>query len=282
MKLRAPGTMLDAKKVTALQTSLTRKSFDNRLAQLKKTESGTITESGSGKTTMTFKLKRPTNRGSAMKGKSEEMRKLRALRKINNRQLPTLACSNCSMSAQCPKFRAGYECAFLVFMNSHEVEDESDLVFYMKQMIGAGVKRAQKLLIFEELGGGSPSVETSETLAHLFGQMKQLHEVISAHEEASFQVETSDKSIVEQVFGSLDGLIGRTRKAQRNPIEIPLATELNPASSDSNTESKDDLVRELMSFKDVTPVSTKPTEAEQTEEIVAVSLKPKPEVIDIP
>jgi hypothetical protein len=152
---------------------------------------------------------------------SEEMRKRRAMRRLWNKQMPELQCSTCQFSSQCPQYRAGYVCAFLPFLNSHQIEDEKDLLFYAKELCGENVKRAQLMLIMERLSGAKPDIDTSEALALVFNQIMDLHQRFVDQDTTTLELESSDGTIIGRLFGGLDSLIGRTREAHKNPIQTP-------------------------------------------------------------
>lgn len=146
-------------------------------------------------------------------------------RKMHGRHLPVLVCSNCSISRVCPKFRAGYECAYLPYLNSHKVESVDDLVKYMKIMVGNSMKRAQMMSIIEAASGGMPSVETSESLDTAFRQLKDLHSVMkdSGSDEDIIEIE-GDNSIIGNLFGGLklQKLVEQTDDMHKNDPMISL------------------------------------------------------------
>ena len=131
----------------------------------------------------------------------KEQRRWKA-RSFYGRHLPVLQCNNCSLSRTCPKFRAGYECAFLPYLNSHRVETVDDLKKYMKQFVGNSMRRAQLMNIIEAANGGMPSVETSEALDMAFRQLKELHGVLSDGTEETIEIEGSE-SLVGSIFGGM-------------------------------------------------------------------------------
>jgi hypothetical protein len=155
---------------------------------------------------------------------SERMRKIRAMRKIYNKQMPTLACNSCAYASSCPQFKAGYECAFNPFLNSHKVETPEDLMNYMQDLVAANFRRAQQATIMETLSGGAPSLELTESLAMLFNMTRDLHDKMS-EEGTSVTVETEDDSIIRRLFGSSENLLGETRKALKEPIEVSAVVE---------------------------------------------------------
>lgn len=193
---------------------------------------------------------------------SEEMRRRRAMRRLWNKKMPSLHCSQCQFSSQCPQFRAGYECAFLPFLNSHSIDSEQDLLFYAKELCGENVKRAQLMLIMERLSGAKPDLDTSEALSHVFQQMMALHERLTDQGDTSIEVETTDGTIIGRLFGNLDRLVGSTKTAHETTLDVPAyAAESKllddePIQTDAiatpRREVSAELVRELsmMSTKD--------------------------------
>lgn len=151
---------------------------------------------------------------------SEEMRRRRSMRRLWNKHLPALACSNCQFSAQCPQFKAGYECSFLPFLNSHKIDNEHDLIFYAKELLGENLKRAQLTMIMERLSGASPSLDVSEALMALFTQLMQMHERLTKP-DTQVEIESSDGTIIGKLFGGIDKLLGDTRASHGSPIDVP-------------------------------------------------------------
>jgi hypothetical protein len=153
---------------------------------------------------------------------SEQMKVRRAMRKLWNKKMPSLQCSNCQLSAQCPQYKPGYVCAFEPFLNSHSIQDERDLMEYMKDLLSEGVKRAQQTLLMERLSGAKPSLETTEALAYLFNQMLQLHERMLKQDAVSLEIESTDGTIIGNLFGNLEGLIGVTKESHEKYIDSPM------------------------------------------------------------
>lgn len=200
----------------------------------------TVKQSG---TTLTIKVKRPlepeearelgVNRSGTQIGlhnranppSSEHMRKVRAMRRFYGKQMPVPQCSTCAFSANCPQFKAGHECAFKPFLQSHSVDSLADLMFYMKELLGANMQRLHLATIFERLTGGTPSAELSESYAMLFQQLTQLHEMESS-KGAEISVSTDDESIISKLFGGMGKLVRateqQTRDIQGDLLDVPV------------------------------------------------------------
>lgn len=194
-------------------------------------------------TTLTIKVRRPLDRDEArelgvardgtLKGlhnrdnppSSEHMRKIRAMRRFYGKQMPVPQCSTCAFSANCPQFKAGHECAFKPFLQSHKVDSVSDLMFYMKELLGANMQRLHLATIFERLTGGTPSSELSESYAMLFQQLQQLH-TLETEQGPELSVTTDDKSIIAKLFGGTNKLVAateqQTRDIQGDLVDIPV------------------------------------------------------------
>lgn len=168
---------------------------------------------------------------------SDQMKKIRAMRKLYNTQMPVLQCSTCSFSAACPQFKAGYECAFLPYLNAHKVTKESDLLFYMKELVAAGMRRFQMVTIGETLSGAPPSPENSEQANLLFFQMQKLHDVMTKHKDVEVEVE-GDQSIIGKLFGDSESLLGSVEDAQRKPIDV---SEVQVVTEEERTSNVDPL-----------------------------------------
>lgn len=187
-------------------------------------------------TTLTIKVKRPLavnearELGVARNGtqmglhnrenppSSEHMRKIRAMRRFYGKQMPVPQCSTCAFSANCPQFKAGHECAFKPFLQSHKVDSVQDLMFYMKELLGSNLQRLHLATIFERLTGGTPSSELSESYAMLFQQLQQLHALESDSKTADITVTTDDQSVIAKLFGGTNKLVVETAR-QRKEIE---------------------------------------------------------------
>lgn len=130
--------------------------------------------------------------------------------KLWNKNMPRLSCNSCAMTAQCPQYRAGYECAFLPFLHGHTIESESDLMHYAKELAKENVRRVQVGMMMETMTGQQPSVELSEQSALAFGQLMQLHERVTARMEVQGD---GDGSILNNIFGDMRNLMAHTDAA---------------------------------------------------------------------
>lgn len=163
---------------------------------------------------------------------SESMKRIRAMRRFYNKQMPVLQCNGCAFAAGCPQFKAGYECAFLPFLNSHRIDTPQDLINYMKEMAGVSMRRSHLMTLAETLSGATPSLETTEALNIAFEQLSNLHTKLTEG-DAEVSVETEDGGILGNLFGGLNNLIDRTRQAQQNPIDVPPVVLLSNNDVDS-------------------------------------------------
>ena len=203
---------------------------------------------------------------------SEDMRKRRAMRRLWNKQMPSLHCSGCQFSSQCPQFRAGYQCAFQPFIDSHSIESEQDLIFYAKELLGENIQRAQLSILIERLSGAKPDLDTSEALSHLFAQLMQLHTKLT-EPDASLEIETSDRTIIGRLFGGLDSLLGTTRDQISKPLETPmLAAEINLDNQVQNVDNRAaimqrDLIGELALIKSGVNTTLPPSQHPIQEEL---------------
>lgn len=166
-------------------------------------------------------------KGMHASGDSEGMARIRGMRKLYNKQMPVPQCNNCAFSQTCPKFRAGFECAFLPFLGSHDVQTPEDLMHYMRDLISANFRRAQMATALETLSGGAPSLELSESLMMLFNMSKELFELMKDDDSTgTLDVETNDKTVIGRLFGGMNNLLGETRDAISSPLDsTPLAIE---------------------------------------------------------
>jgi hypothetical protein len=181
---------------------------------------------------------------------SEHMRRVRSMRRLWNKKLPTLQCNGCSFAAQCPQFKAGYECAFLPFLNSHKVDSLEDVLFYMKEMLGSNMRRSQLMMIMETLSGGTPSLETTESMNMIFMQAKQLHDTMSKAQAEGLEIELEgeDSSIIGRIFGGIGSLLDETRHAKENIIDVdPIHVETRQDEALLALPSSEHVDQELIS-----------------------------------
>jgi hypothetical protein len=198
----------------------------NRSETPKKTVNVTVIPPKTEGNKTTVKVSMPLNRAGNMRGmhnagESEQMQKVRAMRKIYNKQMPVPQCNNCAFSQTCPKFRAGFECAFLPFLGAHGVDTPKDLMEYMKDLVASNFRRAQMATALETLSGGAPSLELSESLMMLFNMTRDLAEFMREEEDkaGTLDLETNDKSVIGKLFGGMDNLLGQTKNAIDNPLD---------------------------------------------------------------
>jgi hypothetical protein len=181
---------------------------------------------------------------------SEQMKKVRAMRQFYNKQMPVLQCNNCQFSNVCPQFKAGYECAFLPFLNSQRINTERDLLDAMKTVTGANMRRAHVMTLMETLSGAAPSLETSEALNLTFMQLAKLHEVMGEQDEDTLEIDADD-SIIGRLFGGLHNLVDQTQKVRQAPIEVPVVVSSVPSEQPQdavlNTLMGDEVRTDLIS-----------------------------------
>lgn len=196
---------------------------------------------------------------------SEQMKLARGMRKLWNKKMPKLHCSNCQFSAQCPQYRAGYVCSFLPFMDSHTIENEEDLMFYMKELLTLGLARTQQIVIMERLSGARPSLEVSESIAYQFNQLLQLHTSLQKAQQVSISVETDDKGVISRLFGDLGSLIDNTRQAKETPIPGTrpfFSQDANvldvPQLAEKSGNADPELLRELIALRDTSDKKKEP------------------------
>lgn len=152
---------------------------------------------------------------------SEQMREVRSGRKLWNKHMPVLACDNCAYTAQCPQFRAGYECAFLPFLHGHKIESEQDLINYSKEMVEQNLRRVQQGMMMETMTGGAPSLDMTEQMGSVFSQLMQLHERVSKKLEASVLLSGPSGGIVQQLFGNMGNLLEHVTTSQKEIAKLP-------------------------------------------------------------
>lgn len=248
----------DAKTAQKIGDRLTTLSQNNRAEAL--TESRRLqpalprepaTPPGEGTPNLTLNSKRRTLTTSsaaanalALEAENEDTKRKWKARSFFGRHLTTLQCNNCTISRVCPKFKAGYECAYLPYLNSHKIETAGDLIRYMKQFAENSMRRAQLMSIQESASGGMPSLEASEALDMAFKQLKDLHTVITEENEESVELEGSH-SLIGSIFGGMKAkkLLEETREMKRvDPIvdipqtPVPQATAAELQAQDISAE----------------------------------------------
>lgn len=186
-------------------------------------------------------------KGAQLPALPDEDRKWRA-RSFNGRHLPLLQCNVCSLSRVCPKFKAGYECAYVPLLNSHEVHNTDDLLKYMKLMCGNQMKRVQLMNIHEAATGSMPSVETTEAMSMAFQQLKELHKLITENEgEATIEVEGS-ATVIGQIFSGMrmEHAVQETEKMLANDDAVLMAESVPLADTDPRLPPTGDVSAELV------------------------------------
>lgn len=168
---------------------------------------------------------------------SERMKKIRAMRRFYSKAMPVLQCSACAFSSQCPQYRAGYECAFLPFLNSHKIETVEDMMFYMKELVGSNMRRAHLATLMETMTGASPSLETSEALNLAFEQLQKLHER-STEGGSTLEINDPDGTIIGRLFGGVDGLLASTKEARNAVIDVHSSVQQVDSLMPSETDLK--------------------------------------------
>ena len=164
--------------------------------------------------------------------KSSRMSKIRAMRSFYGKQMPAMRCDSCAVSSSCPKFRTGYECAYLPFLNSHSIKNMTDLVHGMKQLATASIRRAHFSAMIEQMTGERPSTEVTEQLMLAAKQMNDLYMALSKN-DLTLELQGDGQSIVAKIFGSLDSFTQQIDKVRKDPIDVT-QYELENARRSSN------------------------------------------------
>ncbi len=237
---------LHFRKSGKIAASLKRLSVSRRNAQLREEKAKLALKP---KTRITVKGRLNLNKSGTLvgmhnAGKSEHMKQVRAMRRIFNRAMPVLQCANCSFATSCPQFKAGYECAYLPYLNSHVINSEGDLMEAMKNLCEASMSRVHRQAMMETLTGGMPSLETSEAMNIAFMQLKTLHDKMT-ETDSEVTIESEDETIIGRLFGGLDNLVEHTTKAQNTPIELaPKISEVKELAAPSAADVNFELIKE--------------------------------------
>lgn len=136
------------------------------------------------------------------------------LRKLWNRAMPVLQCSNCVMSTQCAQYRMGYECAFLPFLTSHEIKTVDDLKFYMRELLSEGIRRVQTGMVMETLTGAPPGMELTEALNGLYHQFSNALQLEAKTAGGEGDLETP-QNVLKDLFGDMASLEAATKDAKK-------------------------------------------------------------------
>lgn len=140
-------------------------------------------------------------------------------RRLWHQKLPVLACNGCQFASQCPQFRAGYECAFAPLNREIKIQSEEDVLAYARELASLSLKRAQQMMIGEQLSGAMPSPEHTEAMTNIFNQLMALYDRMATRAEIT--VENEDGSIIGRLFGGADGLLASTEQTLAIPLEVP-------------------------------------------------------------
>lgn len=216
MPIRVKPKTGDGAKIHSLRTTLQGVSAKRRAEELR-------AKMGLGTGVTKIRINKPSTEPNAV-GKDNLF-----MRRLWNRSMPVLSCTNCSFSSQCPKFRAGYECAFLPFFTSHTIETPQDILFYSKELLQQGLRRMQQAFTFETMSGAAPSIELSEQISNLFAQLMSLYDTMKS--DSAIEIETNSETVLGSLFGDSSSLIESTEKS------LAAITDLN-ASAEITDELK--------------------------------------------
>lgn len=233
-------SQIDEKRSQTLSRSLAKLSQSKRQEELVLTQEKPVrrpfklTIKKTASPAMDLSEAEPKNkRGLHNKGNSEHMRKIRLMRRIyRNKQLPVLQCNTCAYATSCPSYKAGYECAYLPFLNSHGIENETDVIGYLKELISAKIRRVHLATLMETMSGAAPSLELSESMQMAVESLFKLHERLQKGEKTELTFE-GDTSVIGRLFGSFDNLLADTKHAQTEDMSKDLAA-LPPPLQHSN------------------------------------------------
>ena len=160
--------------------------------------------------------------------------------------MPVLQCSQCAFATSCTQFKAGYECAYLPYLNSHKIESEQDLMESMKNLCEASLSRTHRQAMMETLTGGMPTLETAEALNMTFMQLKELHQTM-VDSNAEISLETEDDTIIGKLFGGLGNLIEDTAKSHAVPMQVaPVLHGTEESALLAETKSQADVNLDLI------------------------------------
>jgi hypothetical protein len=250
---RARVRIRDEERAAKNFAALSKVSFKIRRRQLQQPKEAPLKRESESpaKTKVTLKLNASGNlRGmhnALNPPESDYMKKIRAMRRFYNKQMPVLQCSGCAFGSSCPQFKAGYECAFLPFFNSHRIDTATDLVQAMKELCGVSMRRAHVMTLMETLSGGMPGSETTEALTLAFDQMHKLNQTVTQNGEMQATIESEDQGIIGRLFGGLGKLVDATRNAQNNPIDaMPVPVVESTSEALPLLEDKKDVNYDLM------------------------------------
>lgn len=149
--------------------------------------------------------------------------------RLTGRHLPIVNCNTCHFTDTCPKYKAGYECAYMRDMLKR-IQTMGDLKKAMRSLIEADLLRAQQAMIFEQLKGGGTDETTTLILDSAFNKLATLHDIVANSGDDDL-LTAKGKGVVEALFGSL------IRKAK--PIEVEAKViETQDSNEGSNNERK--------------------------------------------
>lgn len=145
-------------------------------------------------------------------GKPEPEGKQQKRQKLVGRHLPLIHCNVCRFADTCRAHKPGYECAFTNSMFK-KVETVEDIVDMMRHVTQADLARAQQAIVFEQLSGAGPSVETTELMDSVFAKLAQLHEI--ATEGGGLNAQS--KGVLQSLFGAL---VDKAKKQEPKTITV--------------------------------------------------------------
>lgn len=115
------------------------------------------------------------------------------------KHMPRMHCNNCVVTDRCPKYKAGYECAYAedLIKRIHGPKDVEALLVAITE---AAVSRAQMAVLLESMSGSGPSPVASEALDGAFAKLQAVREMLDKK-----PADDKPKGVVALLFGNILG-----------------------------------------------------------------------------
>ena len=161
------------------------------------------------------------SKGRFVKGQQ----RIRKPKNIYSKQYPKLNCDTCYKSGDCPKYKAGYVCAFDKMLNRFDTRNYEDILDAMTSIVNTNLQRMQKALLFETMDGGMPTPEVTG----LVDQNMRLLQKIKELQDTSPKTIISQRKVIKE-----DGTSETVTHMNVNPTSGGILSQIFGANNDDN------------------------------------------------
>lgn len=120
-------------------------------------------------------------KGHFLKGQKQVLKP----KQMYSKKFPKLACDTCYAAQKCPKYKAGYACAYNKIFEKFDTRDMGDIIQAMQGIANFSLARLQRSMMFEVMDGGIPTANTSNLINQ---SMSVLNNLKSIYDNANTEV----------------------------------------------------------------------------------------------